>query len=391
MQATAKTTENTSRRVDYEAGTNGISAMPPVQRMGEGEAASSVESSVTPNHTGLPDSMKSNLENASGFDMSDIRVHRNDPSPAKVGALAYTQGTDIYLGPGQEKHLGHEAWHSVQYKQGRVQANTSFKSAEGDAVAGNDQAHLETEADVIGAKLSGSSVIAPTSGQQTVQQKAGATVQRKPVIQRIQSMVEFQEATARGWNKPRKKMGELDKLIASYHGAHSADKMEILQEIEGNANDYLTTRPGGGRRTGVQGLLTETQAELVKRRTAIPGLFDEALSETYSFIVRNAFQTFKRTPEGSRYEGYQAEAFREIFESDENFRASLLAYAKSRHDEENILFAIAVLESGYDSLISQMEIFNQFVSNHAFIPTNLGYDIRKDVYKALGITWSSAG
>lgn len=32
----------------------------------------------------------------------------------------YSQGTDIHIGPGQEKHLPHEAWHVVQQKQGRV-------------------------------------------------------------------------------------------------------------------------------------------------------------------------------------------------------------------------------------------------------------------------------
>ncbi|MEM7041075.1 MAG: DUF4157 domain-containing protein [Bacteroidota bacterium] len=35
-------------------------------------------------------------------------------------AHAYDQGTDIHIGPGQEKHLPHEAWHVVQQKQGRV-------------------------------------------------------------------------------------------------------------------------------------------------------------------------------------------------------------------------------------------------------------------------------
>ena len=162
MQTAATITDASSHRADHEDGANGVSAMPPIQRMGEGETSfdsgnSEIGISTSgPNLTGLPDQMKTNLENASGFDMSDIRVHRNDPSPAKVGALAYTQGTDIYLGPGQEQHLGHEAWHSAQYKQGRVQVNTSFKSADGAAVAGNDQEHLEKEADVMGAKLSSS-------------------------------------------------------------------------------------------------------------------------------------------------------------------------------------------------------------------------------------------
>ena len=34
--------------------------------------------------------------------------------------MAYAQGTDIHIGPGQGTHLPHEAWHVVQQKQGRV-------------------------------------------------------------------------------------------------------------------------------------------------------------------------------------------------------------------------------------------------------------------------------
>ena len=35
-------------------------------------------------------------------------------------AHAYTQGSEIHLGAGQERHLPHEAWHVVQQAQGRV-------------------------------------------------------------------------------------------------------------------------------------------------------------------------------------------------------------------------------------------------------------------------------
>ena len=40
--------------------------------------------------------------------------------PDETEGNAYAQGTDIHIGPGQEKHLPHEAWHVVQQKQGRV-------------------------------------------------------------------------------------------------------------------------------------------------------------------------------------------------------------------------------------------------------------------------------
>lgn len=103
-----------------------------------------------PNHTGLPDQLKHNLEQMSGLDMSDVQVHSNSSKPAEVGAAAFTQGSDIYLGSGQEKHLPHEAWHVAQQKQGRVQPTSHTEG-----VAINDDPKLEREADVMGERAKG--------------------------------------------------------------------------------------------------------------------------------------------------------------------------------------------------------------------------------------------
>ena len=99
---------------------------------------------------GLPEPLKAGVERLSGLAMDDVRVHRNSPEPAKLGALAFAKGSDIHLGPGQERHLPHEAWHVVQQKQGRVQATTQMKGGE----IGSDQA-LEQEADTMSGKLDG--------------------------------------------------------------------------------------------------------------------------------------------------------------------------------------------------------------------------------------------
>ena len=99
------------------------------------------------NHTGLPDKMKAGIERISGLSMNDVRVHYNSSKPAQVQALAYTQGTNIHVSPGQEKHLAHEAWHVVQQKQGRVQP-----TLQANAVAINDDQTLEQEADVMSNK-----------------------------------------------------------------------------------------------------------------------------------------------------------------------------------------------------------------------------------------------
>jgi hypothetical protein len=92
---------------------------------------------------GLPHLLKRGLESLSGFDLSDVQVHNNSDSPEKLNSLAYTQGENIYLGHGQEKHLPHEGWHVVQQKQGRVKPT----GMELNNVAINDDPTLESEAD----------------------------------------------------------------------------------------------------------------------------------------------------------------------------------------------------------------------------------------------------
>lgn len=96
----------------------------------------------------LPKVLRDMLEKLSGVSLSDVEVHRNSDKPQKVGALAYTQGNEIHIAPGQEEHLPHEGWHAVQQKQGRVQPTLQMKS--GKAV--NDDEHLEKEADVMSRK-----------------------------------------------------------------------------------------------------------------------------------------------------------------------------------------------------------------------------------------------
>lgn len=100
------------------------------------------------NTTGLPDNLKSGIENLSGYSMDDVKVHYNSSKPAQLQAHAYAQGTDIHLASGQERHLPHEAWHVVQQKQGRVQPTMQMKGK----VNINDDSGLEKEADVMGMK-----------------------------------------------------------------------------------------------------------------------------------------------------------------------------------------------------------------------------------------------
>lgn len=100
------------------------------------------------NNTGLPDNLKSGIENLSGHSMDDVKVHYNSDKPAQLNAHAYAQGTEIHLAAGQEKHLPHEAWHVVQQKQGRVAPTLQMKGH----ININDDKDLEKEADTMGIK-----------------------------------------------------------------------------------------------------------------------------------------------------------------------------------------------------------------------------------------------
>ncbi len=125
----------------------------PLQAQVDGEAVQREEAAAPseapkPNNTGLPDNLKSGIESLSGMSMDHVKVHYNSSQPAQLNAHAYAQGSEIHVAPGQEQHVPHEAWHVVQQAQGRVKPTMQMKMG----VPVNDDAGLETEADVMGAR-----------------------------------------------------------------------------------------------------------------------------------------------------------------------------------------------------------------------------------------------
>jgi len=165
------------------------------------------------NNTGLPDTLKAGIEHLSNISLDDVNVHFNSSKPAQFQALAYTQGSEIHVGPGQEKHLPHEAWHVVQQKQGRV---TPTLQAMGVTI--NDDQSLEREADTMGSRaLEGASQPAQLRN----------TDAPGPVLQRKETS--FPKDT----EEQLKKMGALQRKTASRqsnsgggHGRHA--KREIF-------------------------------------------------------------------------------------------------------------------------------------------------------------------
>ena len=125
----------------------GQSVQRQAERSGTLQAKSTLQRQETPNKTGLPDDLKAGVENLSGYSLDDVRVHYNSSQPAQLQALAYTQGTDIHVAPGQAEHLPHEAWHVVQQMQERVKPTMQMKG-----VQINYNEGLEKEADIMGAR-----------------------------------------------------------------------------------------------------------------------------------------------------------------------------------------------------------------------------------------------
>ena len=183
------------------------------------------------NRTGLPDQLKAGVETLSGLAMDDVRVHYNSSRPAQLQALAYTRGVDIHVGPGQEKHLPHEAWHVAQQKHGRVAATLQMKG-----VAINDDGGLEHEADVMGAAAArggmvpglvdaahGADAVAAASATPVVQRRlktqlGGAVITKATDLQQI--------ASRRILNKDRPSDG-VKGLIASSETFYLPDNLDV--------------------------------------------------------------------------------------------------------------------------------------------------------------------
>jgi GNAT superfamily N-acetyltransferase len=99
----------------------------------------------------LPEMVRGKMEAALGADFSSVRVHVG-PQAERIGAIAFTIGSDIYFAPGRyqpdtlhgQQLLGHELAHVVQQRAGRV------RNPIGSELAVVQDHALEAEADRLG-------------------------------------------------------------------------------------------------------------------------------------------------------------------------------------------------------------------------------------------------
>ncbi|MEH2423244.1 MAG: DUF4157 domain-containing protein [Nostoc sp.] len=113
------------------------------------------QNSSSGSRSSMPAPVRSKMENSFGANFGDVSIHTDSPQAKSMGALAFTQGSNVHFAPGQynpqsssgQALLGHELTHVVQQRAGRVAVPHQSKGA-----PINADPSLETEADQIGAK-----------------------------------------------------------------------------------------------------------------------------------------------------------------------------------------------------------------------------------------------
>lgn len=221
------------------------------------------------NKTGLPDNLKAGIENLSGIAMDDVRVHYNSSKPTQLQALAYTQGAEIHVAPGQEEHLPHEAWHVVQQKQGRVKPTIQAKG-----VRINDDAGLEREADVMGAKASEVTMYKFVASYPSVMQ---ATVQAESVTQ----LLKVPDAHVRG-----------DLRHSEYKNLFEADTITAIEDeakaqINRLSNQQLDAAVGKVREQGKMDYKHLSQ-EKVKSEKQMTTFLQKDPEDEHMYVLNNS-------------------------------------------------------------------------------------------------------
>lgn len=127
----------------------------------------------------LPGDVRQDMEQSFGHSFSDVRVHE-DSAPRSVGAVAYTQGTDIHFAPGRYRPdsesgrslIGHELTHVVQQKSGMVTA------PQGAGAPVNASPELEDEAAIVGESAARGMRVSVSGSGSGLQRAVSVPVQR---------------------------------------------------------------------------------------------------------------------------------------------------------------------------------------------------------------------
>ncbi|MBD5148521.1 MAG: DUF4157 domain-containing protein [Oscillibacter sp.] len=227
-----------------------------------------------PNLTGIPAQTKWDLESRSGLSLDDVRVHYHSDEPAKLGALAYTQAAQVYIGPGQEGYLRHELGHVVQQKLGLVRPNERVPG--GPAL--NTEESLERQADAIGAGAYFRPM--PDAGVPLVQRCEDPVVQAAGRISSVnEENLDVDELTLPDAAKPTIVFEAMGLNVAACRAVYNE-----AQKYDGNTvcifGLNLRTDPGG---TGAEEAFTNEQSALTNYQNSCAG---DARHLLYTFSFR---------------------------------------------------------------------------------------------------------
>lgn len=186
----------------------------------------------------MPDSLTSKMENSFGTDFKDVNVHTNSESATNIGALAYTQGSDIHFAPGQynpdsktgQELIGHELTHVVQQKSGRVNGT---QNKGGFNI--NTEQSLENEADNMGRRAASGRSVSISGTTDTSIQRAPETVDAAPV----QTPEQIIKQAFDNYKSGNYTMPDLGKALLPYVSTHDAKIIEILDGLPVNHRDNL--------------------------------------------------------------------------------------------------------------------------------------------------------
>lgn len=187
--------------------------------------------------TGIPNRMKKGFEHSSGFSFDDVRVHYNSEKPAQLHAHAYTQGNEVYVAPGQEKHLPHELGHVVQQKSDMVKP-----TGEIGGLPLNDDEAMENGADMIAKRaentgnLGGTPVQAKFMGDGVVQRAETDTEETYNYFAGRVSGVSGAVSTAFGI------LGGIGALGGFLYSKHNARKHRYVEEVEKYADEVCNAQ-----------------------------------------------------------------------------------------------------------------------------------------------------
>lgn len=166
------------------------------------------------NNTGIPDGLKNNFEKISNFNFDNVRVHYNSNMPNKLNALAYTQGDNVYIGSGQEKHLPHELGHVVQQREKRVLPTMKMG-----VFNINTDETLEKEADSLGYKAT---------------QMYGFKILNKKLTQSESLPIQLRAALC-----PHAIVPQINQVIINAHDLHGIPHVAIAPQVMGAVGQNL--------------------------------------------------------------------------------------------------------------------------------------------------------